>query len=272
MRLHTTTDPAAIIALVEPLLAADPVRNTVFSSVIAGLASLDANGWCAHPADDPSVLAVRSQAHTPVVVTAGWDVFGPLAEAVAAQRPVAALGGPVPVVEGLAAALAARGLPATSRIDERLFRLDELTEPVSPAGTARLATLEDRDLLAAWYESFALEAFGRLPAVFDGGKFIERVLQRSQVWLWTDTAGTASAMAGRHPVMFGVARIGPVYTPPELRGNGYGSGVTTAATRDVLEDAAVPVLYTDLANPTSNKIYQQLGYYPVEDRAHVAFS
>jgi len=32
------------------------------------------------------------------------------------------------------------------------------------------------------------------------------------------------------------------------------------------------VLYTDVANPTSNKIYQRLGYYPVEDRAHVAFS
>jgi predicted GNAT family acetyltransferase len=48
--------------------------------------------------------------------------------------------------------------------------------------------------------------------------------------------------------------------------------VTAAATRDVLNEAAVPVLYTDVANPTSNKIYQRLGYYPVEDRAHVAFS
>jgi predicted GNAT family acetyltransferase len=79
-------------------------------------------------------------------------------------------------------------------------------------------------------------------------------------------------MAARHPVTFGVARIGPVYTPPALRGRGYGSAATAAATRDVLEEAAVPVLYTDLANPTSNKIYQQLGYYPVEDRAHVRFS
>ena len=79
-------------------------------------------------------------------------------------------------------------------------------------------------------------------------------------------------MAARHPVTFGVARIGPVYTPPALRGRGYGSGATAAATRDVLDEDGVPVLYTDLANPTSNKIYQQLGYCPVEDRAQLAFS
>jgi hypothetical protein len=48
--------------------------------------------------------------------------------------------------------------------------------------------------------------------------------------------------------------------------------VTAEATRDVRRDAAVPVLYTDLANATSNKIDLQLGYYPVEDRAHVGFS
>jgi predicted GNAT family acetyltransferase len=185
---------------------------------------------------------------------------------------VAALGGPVPVVEGLAAALEVRGLPATSRIDERLFRLDDLTEPRPAAGAARIATFNDRELLAPWYQAFVLEAFGRLPAGFDAEVFLDRMPRRSRLWLWTDRAGTACAMAGRHPVTFGVARIGPVYTPPELRGRGFGSAVTAAATRDVLDEGAVPVLYTDLANPTSNKIYQQLGYRRVEDRAQLAFS
>jgi predicted GNAT family acetyltransferase len=60
-----------------------------------------------------------------------------------------------------------------------------------------------------------------------------------------------------------------VYTPPKQRCRGYGSAVTAAATRAVLEAGAVPVLYTDLANTTSNRIYQELGYYPVEDRLHV---
>ncbi len=79
-------------------------------------------------------------------------------------------------------------------------------------------------------------------------------------------------MAWRRAVSFGVSRVGPVYTPPAQRGHGYGSAATAAATGDVLAEGATPVLYTDLANATSNKIYQRLGYYPVEDRAHVEYA
>jgi predicted GNAT family acetyltransferase len=78
-------------------------------------------------------------------------------------------------------------------------------------------------------------------------------------------------MAGRRRVFAGSARLGPVYTPPGLRGRGYGSAVTAAATRAIQDDGGVPVLFTDLANPTSNKIYQQLGYRPVERRLVVTF-
>ncbi len=272
MPLHTTTDPGEITALAEALLAADPVRNTVFSSVIAGLAGPDADGWCAYPAGHPEVLAVRSQRHTPVAVTTGWQDVEPLADALAALPNVTVIGGPGPVVGAVVAALDVRGLVATSRMAERLFRLDGLTDPLGVLGAARLATVEDRGLLVEWYEPFAVEVFGGLPAGFDAETFVYRAMQRSRFWLWTDPAGTACTMAARHPVAFGVSRVGPVYTPPELRGHGYGSAATAAATRDVLDDGAVPVLFTDLANPTSNKIYQRLGYYPVEDRIRVEFS
>jgi predicted GNAT family acetyltransferase len=65
---------------------------------------------------------------------------------------------------------------------------------------------------------------------------------------------------------------GPVSTPSRWRGNGYGSAVTAAATRDVINDGGLPVLFADLANQTSNDIYQRLGYYPVEDRLEIEFS
>ncbi|MDP9319178.1 MAG: hypothetical protein M3O94_08950, partial [Actinomycetota bacterium] len=60
----------------------------------------------------------------------------------------------------------------------------------------------------------------------------------------------------------GVTRVGPVYTPPEHRRRGYGAAVTAACTRDALDHAEDVVLFTDLANPTSNSIYQQIGYRP----------
>jgi predicted GNAT family acetyltransferase len=62
-----------------------------------------------------------------------------------------------------------------------------------------------------------------------------------------------------------------VYTPPEHRGHGYASAVTARAAWDILDHAAVPVLYTDLANPTSNKIYRAIGFRPVTDRTSVTF-
>lgn len=272
MRPIVSTDPEEIVALVEPLLAADPVRNTVFSSVIAGLRGPDADGWCAHPVGHPGVLAVRSQRHTPVTVTAGWRDIAQLAAAVSALVPVTAIGGPAPTVEALASALGELGISATRQMSERLFRLDELAEPGHVAGVARLASLDDLTPLVEWYKSFATDVFGRPPEGFDATDLVHQGIAKSGVWLWSDPAGGPRSMAARRPAAFGVARIGPVYTPPDSRGRGYASAVTAAATRDILREGATPVLYTDLANPTSNKIYQRLGYYPVQDRTHVGFS
>ena len=90
---------------------------------------------------------------------------------------------------------------------------------------------------------------------------------RAACWLWRDGRGAVVSLAARRPLVAGSARVGPVYTPPPARGHGYGSAVTAAATRSILDEGAVPVLFTDLANPTSNKIYQQIGYRPVERAA-----
>ena len=71
----------------------------------------------------------------------------------------------------------------------------------------------------------------------------------------------------------GMSRVQLVYTPPELRGRGYAGAATTAATRNAqAAGAREVVLYTDLANPTSNAVYQRLGYRPVEDRVVFSFA
>jgi predicted GNAT family acetyltransferase len=81
-----------------------------------------------------------------------------------------------------------------------------------------------------------------------------------------------SAIAARNRTAAGVARVAPVYTPPEQRRHGYGTAVTAACTRDALgQDAEHVVLFTDLANPTSNAIYQQIGYRPVRDQQVIHF-
>jgi hypothetical protein len=67
-------------------------------------------------------------------------------------------------------------------------------------------------------------------------------------------------------------RIGPVYTPPELRRRGYASAVTAATSQAELDKGRRFIfLFTDLANPTANKIYQAIGYEPVIDVDQLTF-
>jgi len=67
-------------------------------------------------------------------------------------------------------------------------------------------------------------------------------------------------------------RIGPVYTPPELRGRGYASALVAGTSQQLLDGGKrFCFLFTDLANPTSNGVYQRLGYRPVEDRVVMEF-
>jgi predicted GNAT family acetyltransferase len=79
-------------------------------------------------------------------------------------------------------------------------------------------------------------------------------------------------MAGATRLEAGMVRIMAVYTPPETRGRGYAGAVTTEVSQAALDAGAVNVvLFTDVANPTSNALYQRLGYRPVEDLAIVEF-
>lgn len=151
----------------------------------------------------------------------------------------------------------------------RLFRLGELVwpEPV-PDGAARIATLADRDLLISWFDAFSEEA-----GDFDTnhGAAVDDRLSYGGMTLW-QVAGRPAALAGVTRTVAGMIRVGPVYTPPELRGRGYAGAATATVSQAALDAGATDVLlYTDLANPTSNALYQRIGYRPVEDRVVLSF-
>lgn len=274
MALSTSTDAHDIAARLDPLIAADPVRHTVFATIHDAVSAPDAAPWCAWPDDAPHVLAARSQAHTPITVTGSWHEARELADTLAALPGEFALAGPADTVDELATELSARGRVPGRRMAERLFRLETLVPPAAVPGSARPATPDDLDLLTSWRAAFATEAFGATPDPDAARRLTEpdlRPASSRRYWLWCDADGTPCSFALRQQYAHGAARLGPVYTPPELRDRGFGSAVTAAATRDVLDDGAIPVLFTDLSNPVSNAIYPRLGYYPVEDHVRLMF-
>src|SRR5215472_4573231 len=162
------------------------------------------------------------------------------------------------------------GQPARVVRRSRLFRLGRLLPPdPPPPGRARVATAADSGMLLSWLEAFHREANDY------GGPDMQRTLadrlSYGGLTLWETADGPAS-MAGVTRAVAGQARVGPVYTPPELRGRGFG-GAVTAAVSQAAKDAGVAdvLLYTDLANPTSNALYQRLGYEPVSDSIQLLF-
>jgi predicted GNAT family acetyltransferase len=137
----------------------------------------------------------------------------------------------------------------------------------------RRANAGDRELLARWIAAFSAEA-GTEPV--EPHEWADRSLAADPalrgIYLWEDGGVVVSLAGYTGPTRHGM-RLGPVYTPPELRGHGYASAVTAALTQMLLDGGRrFCSLFTDLANPTSNKIYQEIGYRPVVDVDIYAFA
>ena len=277
-----TADTAGFLAAAGDFLRADPARNTVMLSVTEDLLRKAAApgetlfGWWQPDGDEVRAAFI----HTPDYPLLLSRVSGPAAAALA--RDLTADSGTGRRIPGVNAGQEAADAFAAAWRDRtgdtvavyrrmRLFRLGELIPPRPwPEGTARLAAGTERDLLARWFGAFAREVGD--PPGQDHGTAAAGRLAYGGITVW-EAGGVPVSVVGRTRAVAGMVRLGPVYTPPELRGRGY-AGAATAAVSQAALDACLRevVLYTDLANPTSNALYQRLGYCPVEDRVVLSFT
>jgi predicted GNAT family acetyltransferase len=158
------------------------------------------------------------------------------------------------------------GLRARLAMREGLHVLDQFVPATDVAGAARPVDAADVDLVVHWLRDFDAEALPHLPPI-EAAEARARI-EHGTFLLWED--GDRVSLAGFRTAA-GVGRVGPVWTPPEHRRRGYAAAVTTAATRAILDAGATAVLYTDLANPTSNGVYARLGYRMVGESAEWVF-
>ncbi|MFF0222841.1 GNAT family N-acetyltransferase [Streptomyces sp. NPDC004629] len=181
--------------------------------------------------------------------------------------------------QGTAAAFAAAwhrtaGGPSDGlRQRQRLYRLGELTAPEpAPHGRARVAGPPDRELVRRWYEEFTAAVGGPASAAF-AADWADSRIAHGGVTVWEIPDGTPVAMAAVTPKIAGQIRVTTVYTPADLRGRGYAGAVTATVSQAARQTGAQEVLlFTDLANPTSNGLYQRIGYRPVADFAVYGFA
>ncbi len=153
---------------------------------------------------------------------------------------------------------------------ERIYCLERLIPVTNVPGQVRQAGEADRQLLRQWMRGFHADAFYNQAPPSDQeveGWINNRIsAEVGGMYFWEDKNGSPVSMAGYTGFTPNGVRIGPVYTPVEYRGKGYGSAVTAAVTRKQLDAGRrFCYLFTDLSNPTSNKIYQNIGYEPICD-------
>ncbi len=178
--------------------------------------------------------------------------------------------GPLDVARRVGDAWAAlKGVRAVDGMRQRIHGLAQVRFPVSESpGIMRLANEGDLALVASWIREFVRTT--GLPNVRGPEARAERLVAARFLALWVDRVPVS--MAAFPARTRNTVRVGYVYTPDEHRRRGYATALVAHVSRHILDSGFRRcVLYTDLANPTSNRIYRSIGYHPVQDVMDVNF-
>ncbi|MFD3805868.1 GNAT family N-acetyltransferase [Streptomyces sp. NPDC058619] len=271
-----TSDLTAYLTAAGPALTARPVPNSLLLTTADALKRRGPHaygradplfGWWTGPDGTVAAGLLCTPPHPLLLGALPAEAVRALAGALATEPLLAGISGfnaRRPDADALAGAW---GRAARVAGENRLYRLAGLIAP-DPAPTGRSRTAEESDLplLLEWTTAFDREVGA--PGTTSEAALRERIAYGG-IRLW-ERAGAPVALASFSRPIGGTSRVGPVYTLPEARGRGYAAGVTHAVSEAAYAAGAAEVLlFTDLANPTSNGVYLRLGYAPVEDRAVV---
>lgn len=152
----------------------------------------------------------------------------------------------------------------------RAYELRNVQDLDYPVGKMRVAEERDAqksaDMLSAMQEELKLE--GSSSATFEGAL---RNIHLKRTFFWVVDGEVVSITMAVRPQIKGIC-ISGVYTPPEHRQRGYARALVAQVSKEMLSRGfELTNLFTDLSNPTSNKIYQEIGYKPVCDYHQYSF-
>lgn len=182
--------------------------------------------------------------------------------------------GLAPEVRDAAAWWAARrGVVVRRAMRQGVYALHAVRPAARAAGHVRPVTAADRERVVPWLRAFAAEAEGTVQTDAEAAfaSFVDDPVRQLFVWVAPD--GDTVALAGRNGRTPHGVRIGPVFTPPERRGHGYGEALVAALSQQELDAGArACFLYTDLDYAPSNRLYLRIGYAPLGEAANLRFA
>ena len=281
MRLEEHAGPAEFLAAAGPLLDADEARH----NLIHGICSLvretpdvfeAAHFWTVSDGGVVGAAVMTPPFNIVVARPLDGNALSFAADALHEQGlAIPGVVGAVPEVDEFATAWeAAAGVSRRVRMRQGIYQATTVRMPGGVEGAPREAEERDRALVLEWRRAFEAEAMHGDVVHSDDDSWFDRRLASptAGMTLWEHDATVVSSCGYGGKTPHGI-RIGPVYTPPELRRRGYASALVAHVTQQQLDGGRdYCFLYTDLANPTSNRIYMNLGYELVCESADYAFS
>jgi predicted GNAT family acetyltransferase len=257
-------DAQSVIAATNPYLATRPVEHNLLATLLGQrLAKPEpAQFWLARNSDGHVCgFALQSPPLRPVILSImPAEAIDAMAAAISAQ------GIDVPGAQGEAATVARfagrwtelRDIGAKPSKGLRLYEQLSATPVTSTAGELRRPHETERDLVVQWTSDFLAEID---EPIDDAGQVIDSRMAAGSIFVW-DEHGPRSLAAHSKPV-HGVARLQTIFTPRHDRGQGYATKAAAALSEQLQRQALHPILYTDLINPISNKLYRKIGYRAV---------
>ncbi|MBT3240569.1 MAG: GNAT family N-acetyltransferase [Chloroflexi bacterium] len=278
MSIKVYEKPKEFLLVAREFLERQEVLNAVILGVVQRMIDDPAHF------DNGAYLAIIRDARDEIVLVAMMDPPHPLtlagekdcpeealvllAESIQiSKRPLPSVHGPEPLPERFAPIWASlNGLDYELEIGQGVYELREVIPPAKVEGKLVMATQEDLGLISDWMMGFERDAFGENNSTLE--KMTESMahrIRKGEWYIWKDGDTPLSIVMRSRPTRHGICVTG-VYTPPELRGNGYASASVAAFSQKLLDEGfEFTSLFTDLANLTSNKIYMNVGYQHVSD-------
>lgn len=286
MFLQVFSDPSLYLQLVQPMLEERESANNLMLGVALRLVEhpewTDSPTYLAAVIDEtgrPGLVASITPLHNILLTvepTVTKDWLAVALQALIQNLQTGAWAVPGVMAENeLALTFAQAWTQATGQVHqvnmhERIYELRRVIPPACPAaGNMRLATTDDYEIVVAWNLAFTIEALGQ-DSLEEAQKMAAQRIPQDDVFLWDDHGPVSVAYRAR-PTPHGCTVTG-VYTPPDLRGRGYASACVAGLSQVILNSGKqFCTLFTNLANPISNSIYQKIGYQPVCDFTEYRF-
>jgi uncharacterized protein len=284
MHVERLEDAATFLAEAEPLLLGDEARHNLILGIAGTIRDLPdvyplRSLWLVRKDGRPVAAAIRTPPYNLILARPESPLaLEALAGGIAEELP--GVNGCEPEVNGFAEVWARMtGARPRTNMRQGVYALEHV-EPLSDVpGSARVATADDRELALRWWIAFGEEVLHEgAPGTENAESMVDhRLAFPGRGFLLWEDGGDVVSLAGWGGATPNGIRVGPVYTPPELRGHGYATAVTADLSQGLLDGRLYEggrrfcFLYTDLANPTSNAIYERIGYVRAAESAEILF-